>query len=96
MILPDDRDDAMRELLRLPRPSGVDAARAARVRRAVHAAWRDTADRARNRRRGFAIAAATVLGVAVTLRVDERPPDRKDEQRRGQEGNLSRRSREAT
>ena len=66
-MIPDERDDAMRELLRLPRPSAVDAARAARVRRAVHAAWRDTADRARNRRRVFAIAAAAVLGVAVTL-----------------------------
>ena len=67
MIPPDDREDAMRELLRLPRPSAVDAARAARVRRAVHAAWRDTADRARNRRRGVAIAAAAVLAVAGAL-----------------------------
>jgi ferric-dicitrate binding protein FerR (iron transport regulator) len=67
MIPPDDHDDAMRELLRLPRPSAVDAARAARVRRAVHGAWRDSADRARNRRRGLAIAAAAVLAVAVAL-----------------------------
>jgi ferric-dicitrate binding protein FerR (iron transport regulator) len=44
VIRPDDRDDLMRDLLRQPRPETVDAARAARVRRAVHAAWRDTAD----------------------------------------------------
>jgi ferric-dicitrate binding protein FerR (iron transport regulator) len=67
MIAPDDRDDAVRDLLRLPRPAAVDAARAARVRRAVHAAWRDTADRARNRRRGVAVAAAAVLAVAAAL-----------------------------
>ena len=76
MISPDDRDDAMRELLRLPRPSAVDGARAARVRRAVHAAWRDTADRARNRRRGVAIAAAAVLAVAVALTLVNGPRGR--------------------
>ena len=67
MIGPDDRDGAMRELLRLPRPSAVDAARAARVRRAVHAAWRDTADRTRNWRRVVAIAVAAMLVVAIGL-----------------------------
>jgi ferric-dicitrate binding protein FerR (iron transport regulator) len=67
MIRPDERDDTMRELLRLPRPSAVDAARAARVRRAVHAAWRDTTDRTRNWRRDVAIAAAAVLAVAIAL-----------------------------
>jgi ferric-dicitrate binding protein FerR (iron transport regulator) len=67
MIRPDDRDAAMRELLRQPRPLADDAARAARVYRAVHAAWRDTADRTRNWRRGVAIAAAAVLALAVGL-----------------------------
>ena len=65
MTGPDDRDDAIRQLLRQPRPSAVDAVRTARVYRAVHAAWRDTADRTRNRRRGFAIAAAAVLVVTI-------------------------------
>src|SRR5215207_2380556 len=65
MTGPDDRDDAMRQLLRQPRPSAVDAVRTARVYRAVHAAWRDTADGTRNRRRGVAIAAAAVLVVAI-------------------------------
>jgi hypothetical protein len=67
MIHPGDRDDAMRDLLRQPRPLTVDAARAARVRGAVHAAWRDTAEGTRSWRRGFAIAAAAVLVVAVGL-----------------------------
>ena len=44
MIGPDDRDETVRNLLRQPRPEAVDAARAARVRRAVHEAWRDAAD----------------------------------------------------
>ena len=65
MTGPDDRDDAMRQLFRQPRPSAVDAARTARVYRAVHEAWRDTADGTRNRRRGVAIAAAAVLVVAI-------------------------------
>jgi ferric-dicitrate binding protein FerR (iron transport regulator) len=65
MTDPDDRDDAMRRLLRQPRPSHVDAARTARVYRAVHEAWRDTAAGTRNRKRGLAIAAAAVLVVAV-------------------------------
>ena len=69
MIRPDDRDDAMRELLRQPRPSAVDPVRTARVYRAVHAAWRDSADRRRNRRRGVAFAAAAVLVTAIGLTV---------------------------
>ena len=67
MTGPDDRDAAMRQLLRQPRPSAVDAARTARVYRAVHEAWRDTADGTRNRRRGVAIAAAAVLVAAIGL-----------------------------
>jgi ferric-dicitrate binding protein FerR (iron transport regulator) len=76
MIRPDDRDDMMRELLRLPRPSAVDAARAARVRRAVHAAWRDTTDRTRNWRRGVAMAAAAVLVAAIGLTLVNWPRER--------------------
>src|SRR5688500_16678113 len=67
MIRPEDRDDAMRELLRQPRPSAVDPVRTARTSRAVHAEWRDTADRTRNRRRGVAIAAAAVLVLGIGL-----------------------------
>jgi ferric-dicitrate binding protein FerR (iron transport regulator) len=66
MNRPDDPDAMVRDLLRQPRPAAVDAARAARVRRAVHAAWRDTADGTRNWRRG-AIAAAAVLAVAIAV-----------------------------
>jgi ferric-dicitrate binding protein FerR (iron transport regulator) len=69
MIHPDDREDAMRDLLRQPRPSAVDAARAARVRGAVHAAWRDTAKSTHAWRRWIAIAAAAVLVVASALTV---------------------------
>jgi ferric-dicitrate binding protein FerR (iron transport regulator) len=68
MIRPDDRDDAMRDLLRRPRPEAVDAARAARVRRAVHAAWQDTAAAGTPHwKRGVAIAAAAVLVFAIAL-----------------------------
>src|SRR5687768_9160204 len=76
MIRPDDRDDVMRELLRQPRPSEVDAVRAARVYRAVHAAWRDTADDTRNWRRGLAIAAAAVLVAAIGLMLVNWPRER--------------------
>ena len=68
MTGPDDRPgdhDAMRQLLRQPRPPAVDAARSARVYRAVHEAWRDTADRTRTRRQRLAIAAAAVLVLAL-------------------------------
>jgi ferric-dicitrate binding protein FerR (iron transport regulator) len=67
MIGPDDRDDAMRDLLRQPRPSTVDAVRAARVRGAVHAAWRETAPGTRSWRRAVAMAAAAMLMVGVAL-----------------------------
>jgi ferric-dicitrate binding protein FerR (iron transport regulator) len=67
MIGPDDRDAAVRDLLRQPRPGAVDAARAARVRRAVLAAWRETAGETPAWRRWFPIAAAAVLVVAIAL-----------------------------
>jgi ferric-dicitrate binding protein FerR (iron transport regulator) len=55
-------------LLRQPRPAAVDAERAARVRRAVHAAWRDNADRSRIWKRGVVFAAvAAVLVFSLTL-----------------------------
>jgi ferric-dicitrate binding protein FerR (iron transport regulator) len=76
MTGPDDRDDAMRQLLRQARPSAVDAVRTARVYRAVHAAWRDTADGTRNRRRAGAIAAAAVLVVALGLTFVSWPRER--------------------
>jgi ferric-dicitrate binding protein FerR (iron transport regulator) len=65
VIRPDDRDDLMRDLLRQPRPGTVDAARAARVRRSVHAAWRDAGDRTAMWKRSVAIAAALLLTVFV-------------------------------
>ncbi len=69
MIGPDDGDATVRDLLRQARPVSVDAARAARVRRAVHAAWQDAADGRRHWKRGVAIAlaAAAVLAFAVAL-----------------------------
>ena len=76
MIRPGDRDDAMRELLRQPRPSAVDPVRTARVYRAVHAEWRVTADRTRNRRRALALAAAAVLVAALGLTVVNWPRTR--------------------
>src|SRR5436190_715333 len=67
MIRPEiDRDDTVRDLLRQPRPEAVDAARVARVRRAVHAAWRDAADGTRIWKRRVAIAAAAVLVFSIT------------------------------
>jgi ferric-dicitrate binding protein FerR (iron transport regulator) len=65
VISPDDRDDFMRDLLRQPRPDTVDAARAARVRRAVHAAWRDAGNGTARWKWGVAIAAAVLLAVPV-------------------------------
>jgi ferric-dicitrate binding protein FerR (iron transport regulator) len=67
MNRPDDPDAVVRDLLRQSRPAAVDAARAARVRPAVHAAWKDAADGARNWKRGVAIAAAAVLLFATAL-----------------------------
>ena len=67
MNRPDDPDTVVRDLLRRPRPTGVDAARAARVRPAVHAAWQDAAGKTRNWQRTFALAAAAVLVFAIGL-----------------------------
>ena len=64
---PDDGDAAVRDLLRQPRPAAVDAARAARVRPAVHAAWKDAAAGTRNWKRAVALAAAAVLVLATGL-----------------------------
>ena len=63
----DDPDAMVRDLLRQPRPAGVDAARAARVRPAVHAAWKDAAGGRRNWKRWVALAAAAVLVLAISL-----------------------------
>jgi ferric-dicitrate binding protein FerR (iron transport regulator) len=65
VIRPDDRDDLMRDLLRQPRPGTVDAVRAARVRRAVHAAWRDGGGRTAIWKWRVAIAAAVLLAVSI-------------------------------
>ena len=67
MIRPEDPDAVLRELLRQPRPSAVDAARAARVRPAVHAAWKDATAGRRSWKRTFALAAAAVLVLAGAL-----------------------------
>ena len=67
MNRPDDPDAVVRDLLRQPRPAAVDAARAARVRLAVHTAWKETAAETRNWKRWVAIAAAAVLVVAISL-----------------------------
>src|SRR5204862_1885529 len=76
MIHPDDRDDAIRDLLRQTRPSAVDAVRAARVRVAVHAAWRDTTKRTWSWRRAVPMAAAALLVVAAALTLATRLRDR--------------------
>jgi hypothetical protein len=67
MNRPDDPGAMVRDLLRQPRSAAVDAARAARVRVAVHAAWKDTADRSRNWKRVMTLAAAAVLVSAIGL-----------------------------
>src|SRR5687767_2301466 len=64
---PDDPDAVVRGLLRQPRPVAVDGARAARVRGAVHAAWKDGAHGTRNWNRRIALAAAAVLAFAIAL-----------------------------
>ena len=65
----EDPDDVVRDLLRQAPPSAVDAARAARVRAAVHDAWKDAAagERRRKRRVMLAIAAVFVSAIALTL-----------------------------
>jgi ferric-dicitrate binding protein FerR (iron transport regulator) len=67
MNRPDDPDAMVRDLLRQPRPVAVDAARAARVRPAVHAAWKDAAAPTRHWKRWVAMAAAAVLVFAIAL-----------------------------
>jgi ferric-dicitrate binding protein FerR (iron transport regulator) len=67
MIRPDDPDAVVRALLRHPRAAAVDAARAARVRPAVHAAWKDAAGGTRHWKRGVALAIAAVLVFAIAL-----------------------------
>jgi ferric-dicitrate binding protein FerR (iron transport regulator) len=79
MNRPDDPDAVVRDLLRQPRPAAVDAARAARVRPAVHAAWKEAADGTRNWKRSLRLrrfattarpaprAAAAVLACAIGL-----------------------------
>src|SRR6187397_418103 len=70
MNRPDDPDAVVRDLLRQPRPAAVDGARAARVRPAVHAAWKEAAGGTRNWKRGVALAAAAALlvsAIALTL-----------------------------
>ena len=76
MTRPDDPDAVVRDLLRQPRPAIVDPDRAARVRPAVHAAWKDAAGGTRRWkiRRRFAtparsvtLALAAVLVIAVAL-----------------------------
>src|SRR5687768_3370617 len=64
---PDDPDATVRDLLRQPRLAALDAARAARVRPAVHAAWQDAAEGRRHWKRAVAIAAAAVLVFAIAL-----------------------------
>jgi ferric-dicitrate binding protein FerR (iron transport regulator) len=76
MIRPDDPDAMVRELLRQPRPAAVDAARAARVRPAVHAAWKDAARGTSHWKRYAALAAAAVLLVATALTLVNWPRER--------------------
>ena len=74
----DDPDAVVRDLLRQSRPAAVDAARAARVRSAVHAAWKEAPGGTRHWKRGVMIAAAAVLVFAIALpflnRLRERGP----------------------
>ena len=69
MNRPDDPDAMVRDLLRQSPPAAVDASRAARVRPAVHAAWKEAAGGTRHWKRWVAIAAAAVLVFAVALPV---------------------------
>jgi hypothetical protein len=72
----DDPDAVVRELLRQPRPADVDAAREARVRAAVHTAWKDGAGSTRNWKNIIALAAAAVVVVAIGLTLVNRLRDR--------------------
>ena len=72
----DDPDAVVRDLLRHPRPGAVDAARAARVRPAVHAAWKDAAAGTRSWKRFVPLAAAAVLIFAIAVTMSYRPRPR--------------------
>lgn len=76
MIRPDDPDAEVRELLRQPRPIAVDAARAARVRPAVHAAWKHSSASPRYWKRYALLAAALVIVVTGVLLLDSRRESR--------------------
>ena len=76
MNRPDDPDAVMRELLRQPRPAAVDAARAARVRPAVHAAWKEAASGTRSWKRYVPLAAAAVIVFAIAVTMSYRPRPR--------------------
>ena len=76
MTHPDDPDAMVRDLLQQPRPAAVDTVRAARVRQAVHAAWRDTSHGTRSWTRGVALAAAAMLVVAMGLTLMNRVRER--------------------
>ena len=65
MNRPDDPDAVVRDLLRQPRPAPVDADRAARVRPAVHAAWKEAAGGTRTWKRVVARAGAAGGGCWV-------------------------------
>ncbi len=67
MNRPDDPDAVVRALLRQPRPGSVDAARAARVRPAVHAAWKDAAGGTRTWKRGLGLRRSATLARLVEL-----------------------------
>jgi ferric-dicitrate binding protein FerR (iron transport regulator) len=76
MNQPDDPDAVVRDLLRQPRPAAVDATRAARVRPAVHAAWKEASGHTRHWKHGVALAAAAVLVLAVALTLANRLRER--------------------
>ena len=76
MNRPDDPDAVVRDLLRQPRPAPVDAARAARVRPVVHAAWQDASRGARHWKRSVALAAAALLVFATGLTLVNRMGER--------------------
>jgi ferric-dicitrate binding protein FerR (iron transport regulator) len=67
MNRPEDPDAVVRELLHQARPVDIDAARAARVRAAVHTAWQDAAPGTRRWPRTVALALAAVLVVAIAM-----------------------------
>src|SRR5688572_4568611 len=76
MNRPEDPDATVRDLLRQRRLAALDAVRAARVRPAVHAAWKDAVDGTRNWKRGVAMAAAAVLVFATALALVNWPRER--------------------